>query len=342
MRKLKSIARISARPAVALVGLGLLCYLVFRTGPGIVWKEIQTIRWGLVPIIVLGGVSQLVKTRAWRRTFTCEISGLSWPRSFSAQLVSDAMGQFGVAGKLVGEGMRISLVGSAVPLPRAISAGAIDGGLHTLTAAIITVFGLLATLCLAPVPETWRVTALVLASILAGLVLLAGVAVAGHWRLVGNLARGIGRIPLLHNWMRDKQPIIDSAENNLLTFYHESPIAFCATLLLNVLWHALAVLEVFLILHFLGVRIAATEAVVLEGLTKVINLVGALNPGNFGTYEAGNMLIAKMFGVTGTTGLTVALCRRVRATFWAGVGALCMIAMKRTELPEVNREVFQQ
>jgi len=45
--------------------------------------------------------------------------------------------------------------------------------------------------------------------------------------------------------------------------------------------------------------------------------VGALNPGNFGTYEAGNMLIAKIFGVTGTAGLTLALCRRARTVFWA-------------------------
>jgi hypothetical protein len=69
----------------------------------------------------------------------------------------------------------------------------------------------------------------------------------------------------------------------------------------------------------------------------VINLVGALNPGNFGTYEGGNMLIAKIFGVTGTAGLTLALCRRVRTVFWAGVGAMCMIAMKRAALAQPNR-----
>ena len=71
-------------------------------------------------------------------------------------------------------------------------------------------------------------------------------------------------------------------------------------------------------------------AFVFEGLTKVVNLVGALNPGNLGTYEGGNMLIAKMFGVAGTAGLTLALCRRARAIFWAAVGAMCMIVMKRT------------
>jgi uncharacterized membrane protein YuzA (DUF378 family) len=69
----------------------------------------------------------------------------------------------------------------------------------------------------------------------------------------------------------------------------------------------------------------------VESLTKVINLVGAFNPGNFGTYEAGNMIIAKIFGVTSTAGLTLALCRRVRVIFWAGVGAMCMMAMKRTD-----------
>ena len=71
----------------------------------------------------------------------------------------------------------------------------------------------------------------------------------------------------------------------------------------------------------------------MEALTKVINLVGALNPGNVGTYEGGNMLIAKMFGVTSTAGLTLALCRRARTVFWAGVGAMCMIVMKKAEAP---------
>ena len=42
------------------------------------------------------------------------------------------------------------------------------------------------------------------------------------------------------------------------------------------------------------------------------------------------MLIVKMFGVTGTAGLTLALCRRARSIFWAAIGATCMIMMKRT------------
>jgi hypothetical protein len=331
--KLQSLMRLSLRFFAALLGLGLLSYLVFRSGPGIVWKQLQAVGWGFALVILLGGLSQLAKTCAWRQAFTCDISGLSWSRSFVAQLISDGIGQFGIAGKVVGEGTRISLLGRAVPLPNALSAGAIDGGLHSLSALVVTVLGVSAILMMGPVSVRWRVYAALLITVLVSVMILAAVALRNRWPLLGNATRAIGRLPRLHAWVSDKQPIVDSAEGNLLNFRGEAPAAFWATLLFNLLWHLLAVLEVYIILRFMGAGFTLGGAFIVESLTKVINLVGALNPGNFGTYEGGSMLIAKMFGVTSTTGLTLALCRRARTVFWAGVGAMCMIVMKTAEAP---------
>jgi lysylphosphatidylglycerol synthase-like protein len=331
MRKFQSLTRISLRFFGTVLGLGLLGYLVFRTGPGVVLKQLQAVGWGLALIIILGGFSQFIKTCAWRQTFMCDIKGLSWSRSLGTQLASDAMGQLGLAGKLLGDAIRVSLLGSTVPLASGISACAIDGGLHTLTAAVVTVLGIIAALLLAPLSGGWRIYGLLIAAALLAVVTLAAVAVANGWPLMGNAARAIGRLRWLHNSVGDKQSTIDSAEHNLLTFPREAPKEFWASLMLNLLWHGLAVLEVYLVLRFMGARTAMIGAFVLEGLTKVINLVGALNPGNLGTYEGGNMLIAKILGVTGTAGLTLALCRRTRAVFWAGVGAICMTVMKRGE-----------
>jgi hypothetical protein len=331
--RLQSLIQLSLRFFAALLGLGLLGYLVFRTGPGVVSKQLQAVGWGLALIIILGGFSQFIKTCAWRQAFTCDISRLSWSRSFVTQLISDAFGQFGVAGKVLGEGTRISLLGSTVPVSSALSAGAIDGGLHSFSAVVVTVLGISATLMLGPVSVTWRVYAVLLIAVLASVVILAAVSLRNRWQLVGRATRAIGRLPRLHTWVSNKQPIIDSAENNLLSFRDEAPTAFWATLIFNLLWHMLAVLEVYIILRFMGTGFTLGGAFIVEGLTKVINLVGALNPGNFGTYEGGSMLIAKMFGVTSTTGLTLALCRRARTVFWAGVGAICMIVMKKAEAP---------
>jgi hypothetical protein len=330
--RLRSLIRFTLRFFATLLGLGLLGYLVFRSGPGLVWKQLQAVGWGMGVVILLGGLSQLAKTCAWRQALNCDINGLSWSRSFVAQLISDGMGQLGVAGKVLGEGMRISLLERAVPLPNALSAGAIDGALHSFTAVLISVSGITATLALAPLSATWRAYGMLLVAVLIAAMILATVAITKRWHLIGNAIRAIGRLPRIGNWVTGKQSIIDSAESNLLTFHDVAPAAFWATLIFNLVWHALAVLEVYIILRFMGSRITVGGGFVVEGLTKVINLVGAFNPGNFGTYEAGNMLIAKIFGVTGTAGLTLALCRRARTVFWAGVGAMCTTAMKRSDL----------
>jgi hypothetical protein len=218
-----------------------------------------------------------------------------------------------------------------VPLDRGISSCAIDGGLHLLTAAVVAILGLSITLLDFPLSGQWRVYTLLLSAVLIAVVVLAAVAVAGGWQLMGNVARAIGRLPQLRNWVIGKQPTIDSAEHDLLTFRRVAPSAFWASLIFSLLWHAVAVLEVYVILHFMGAKVPLVGAFALEGLTKVINLVGAVSPGNLGTYEGGNMLIATMFGVTATAGLTLALCRRAGCIFWAGVGAVCMIVMKRAD-----------
>src|ERR1022692_4843049 len=205
----QSLIQISLRFVAALLGFGLLAYLVFRSGPGAVWRQLHAVGWGFALVILLGGLSQLAKTCAWRQAFTCGISGLSWSRSFVAQLISDGIGQFGVAGKVVGEGTRISLLGRAVPISNALSAGAIDGGLHTFSALVVTVLGITATLLLAPLSGAWRVYGSLLVAVLISAVILAAVSVRNRWQLVGHATRAIGRLPRLHTWVRDKQPIVE-------------------------------------------------------------------------------------------------------------------------------------
>jgi len=48
-------------------------------------------------------------------------------------------------------------------------------------------------------------------------------------------------------------------------------------------------------------------------------------------------MVADIFGVTTTAGLTLALCRRARTIFWAGVGVVCMILMNRAEGAKQNQ-----
>jgi len=327
----------SFRLFAVLLGAGLLAYLVLRTGPQTIWKNVQAIGWGLALIVLLGGISHLVKTWAWRLTFTCDMRGLSWPRSFAMRLIAEAFAQIGIAGKVLGEGVRVSLLGSAVPIANGISSGVLDAGIYTLTAAIVSVLGMVAALLLAPVPGKWRIYALLFIAIFLGVVSLAAVAIAKRWRFIASATRAVGRLPGCQGWVSGKLSVINSAENSLLSFHRDAPARFWGTIILNFVCHALAILEVYIVLRFMGARVALSGAFALEGFTKLINLVGTLNPGNVGTYEGGNVLVTKFFGITAGSGLTLALCRRARAMVWAAIGALCLILVKRLNpRPEID------
>jgi phosphatidylglycerophosphate synthase len=217
-----------------------------------------------------------------------------------------------------------------VPAASSISSAALDSGLYMLSSAIVTTLGIASVLLIAPVSQKWRFYALLFVGVLVGFVGFAALAMGKQWQVFSNATRTIGRLSLFNKWVSAKQAIIEATESNMLNFHREAPGAFWASFALNFLCHALAVAEVVIILRFMGFKVPLLGALMLEGLTKLINSVGALNPGNVGTYEAGNVLITRLLGITGTSGLTLALCRRVRAMFWAAIGVLCLILMKRS------------
>ena len=150
------------------------------------------------------------------------------------------------------------------------------------------------------------------------------------------MARAAGRLPWLKNWLQREESVIAAAEQQLLTFHRQQPRAFWISTLLNFLSHGLAIAEVYLILCWWEARSTLTGALMLEALTKLINAVGSINPGNVGTYEGGNMAIVKLVGLVPAEGLTLGLCRRFRSIVWAIIGGICLLyfsRLKKTSKP---------
>ena len=166
---------------------------------------------------------------------------------------------------------------------------------------------------------------------LLGIILVTAMAVRRRCAVFSGTARALGRVPYLGRWIERKRSLIHSVENKLLDFYHETPGAFWGSFALNLACHGTAVFEVYLILWLMGVKVAFFTALAIEALTKLVNVVGTFNPGNIGTYEGGNMLIARMFHMSATSGLTLGLARRCRAIFWAGIGGVWLVMLSRRE-----------
>ncbi len=144
------------RLTVILLGMALLVSLICRTGASAVIDQVKTVGWGLGLVIALGGIAHLTKTLAWRCTFLCDIRNVSFVRMFGLRLVSETIGSFGLPGQVLGETARVYLLGSTLPVANSISSVTIDRGLYIVTAALVSVTGILAALFLLPLSGTWR------------------------------------------------------------------------------------------------------------------------------------------------------------------------------------------
>ena len=320
------------RLAVALFGLLLLAHLVRRAGPTRIAEGIAAVGWGVVLVIGLAGVSHLVRTWAWRLTLLDEKHRASFRRMFALRLTSEAAGQIGVFGQVFGDTWRVAGLGADLPIASRVSSVALDRALFTLTSALVTVSGVTSVLFLLPLPHKTELYADIFVFVLAGLIALAVVAVRRRWAVLAGPARAVGRIKFAARWVDARLSTIVSVENRLLDFFHHARGAFWGSFALNLAGHLAAVLEVYLILRFMGVHTGLFAALAIEGLTKLVNVIGIFNPGNIGTYEGGNMLFARILGIGGAAGLTLGLVRRIRALFWAAVGVLCLV-----RLPEPAR-----
>ena len=320
------------RGITAVSGCALLVYLIWRAGPGNLLQNISILGWGLALIIALGGAAHLVKTWAWRLTLTSCGGRVSFPRLLQLRLASEAIGTVGAIGQIVGEGLRVSSLGPTIPIDSRISSVTLDRAMFIASSALVSLVGILAALLTMPLSTALRHYALLFAIVLFGLLFLVVLAMLNRWPFLTGSARLIGRLQFLRHRLAGALPLIHSVERKLFDFHHYTPGAFWASLVLNLACQAMAVFEVYLILWLMGFKTGLLGALVFEALTKLLNGVGVLNPGNIGTYEGGNVLIARLLGLTGAVGLSVAVTRRLRAIFWTAVGGLCLFLLSRSKV----------
>jgi uncharacterized protein (TIRG00374 family) len=307
----------------------LFAYLVWRAGPSNLWENFRKLGWGLIAVLAMAGVSHLAKTWAWRLTLGDDKHKISFPRLVGLRLGAEAAGQLGILGQTFGDSIRISRLGTEIPVANGLASVTLDRGLYVVTGSLVTIAGILAALPVLSFSHALRMYAALFVILLMLFLLFTLLAIRKRWPVFSWCVRLIGRIPVFRNWAKNEFLLIQSVENTLLDFHHKTPRAFWASFSLNLVAQCLAICEVCLVLWLLGVKIGFFGALVIEALTKLVNVIGSCNPGNIGTYEAGNMLIGKMFGMSSATGLALGLSRRLRSLFWAAVGVICLVWLTR-------------
>jgi phosphatidylglycerophosphate synthase len=326
-------ARHPLRILVASMSFVLFVYLIWQAGPSKLCENVVRLGWGFMWVLALAGVSHVARAWAWRLTLNDHKHKTSFPRLLGLRLGAEATGQLGFIGQTFGDSIRVSQLSPEIPIANGLASVTLDRGLYIATGMIVLIAGLVGALPLLSHSHALRFYATLFDLALIFFLFVALLAMRKRWPVISKSARLFARVPFLKRWMESRYILIQSVENALLDFHHNSPRAFWGSFFLILASHCMAVMEVCLVLWLMGVKFGVLSALVVEAMTKLVNVVGNINPGNVGTFEGGNMLIGKMFGLTGAIGLTLGLARRLRAFFWIAVGGTCLFILTRSRTP---------
>jgi len=330
MLRIPSKAQLPFRLIAIAMSAGFFFYLIWRTGPSKLWKSLSELGWGIILVIALAGVSHLARTWGWRLTLGDDQHKISFSRLVGLRLGAEAAGQLGILGQTLGDSVRVSRMSAEISVASGLASVTLDRGLYVVTGIVTTIAGILAALPLVALSHALRLYASLFAFTLTAFLMVTLFAVRKRWPVLSWSARIISRVSPLKNWMEKRYLLVQSVESALFDFHHKTAGAFWASFSLNLAAQCLAVSEVCLILWLMGVKMGFLSALVIEALTKLVNVLGNFNPGNIGTYEGGTMLISKMFGLSSATGLALGLSRRLRSFFWAAVGVICFVLLTRS------------
>lgn len=329
MSKVPSSVRPALRILAIAVSAGLFGYLVWHAGPANLWQQLVKLGWGFMLVIALAGISHLAKTWAWQMTLGKDQHRISFPRLVGLRLGAEAAGQLGILGQTFGDSIRVSHLSREIQTTNSLASVTLDRGLYLVTGIVVTIVGMLVALPMLSMSPTLRTYAELFVFGSAAFLLFTLMAVRKRWPLLSKSARLVARIPFLKARIEQQFGLIQGMENALFDFHHNAPKLFWGSFSLNLAGQCLAILEVGIVLGLLGSHIGFSGVLITEAFTKLVNAIGNFNPGNVGTYEGGNVLIGKVFSLSSSTAMALALTRRLRAFFWTAVGGVCLVFLTR-------------
>jgi glycosyltransferase 2 family protein len=311
--------------AAALGGLILFAWAARRAGVSEIIEGIRRVGWGLIPILALAGFRFVVRSEAWRLCVP-RSRRLTRRQAFTAFLAGDALGNVTPFGLLASEPTKVFLTRHHLATRDSISSLAVDNLLYiTSIVAVVAIAGavMLATV---PLPFAWRESVTV-----ALLVLLIGTIAAAR---VVRRRSGLGGLfpPTWH-------ARVTAMRASILEFSSGHPIRLWRVLALDFVFHALAVLEVYLALRWLLGSASPTlrDAFLFEALNRVVTVVFKFVPFRVGVDEASSGALAPLLAMNPAVGVSLAVVRKVRNLFWAAIGLGLIAALHAQAAPATDR-----
>jgi hypothetical protein len=296
--------------AIAVIGVALLIFTVQRAGG---WSAVVTgitsVGWWFIVVVMLGAARMACRAGAWRACV--HDAALSFTDAFGAVLAGDTAGNLTPLGVLASEPTKILMTRSRISTVSSIASVAIENAFYTASVLTVLLAGTWLFLQRANVPPGLEQVSEVILAVIA-VTAVTGIFVARTQPAV--LSRLAPLVTKLAGRTHAPADAIKEVESRIYGVLQWPAARILKVVMWEVIFHVLAVAEVWLVLRLLpgGERITLVDAFLMESAGRFVTVAFKFVPYRLGIDEAGSGAISTVLGLGATTGVTLALVRRLR------------------------------
>ena len=292
---------------------GALYYINVRT----TLETARRLGLALPLALLLGGLWHLVRTWAWAACFP-RPRRVGFLRLARVRMSAEAFSYLTLRG-IAGEPLKVMLLAGSIDARQATAAIALERMAYLVGTTIIVGAGAACALIGLPLTPLWFGVFRGFAIGSAMLTVFTIALVLGRGTYFQSLLRRIDRA-LGTSLAESKVARFTAAvEKQMLDLVRGNPRRLLVLVSATAASYALMALEGWVILRASGAPIAANAALAVETFSRVSSFASAFIPANLGALEASSLAAVTAVGAAGG-GAALALARRLRGLFWAGVG----------------------
>jgi uncharacterized membrane protein YbhN (UPF0104 family) len=308
------------RVALLACGASLFAYLIFSIGVGPVIASFRALSWRLLFVIVFPCVAlKMFDTLAWRFAFPQK--RVPFLPLASAVIVGHAIASTTPTSMIGGNAAMAWTLRERVSLRESLSSLIIVQTTSTASQGLFLLLGILVARWTLP-------SSVALVRIMEWLLVLEAIAVVGFVALQmgGIMRRGYGLLARLgFSGSLNLGKAATHVDEALVAFYRTQPRRLALSLVCNLLGWITRALEVWLILYLLRAPVSVAMALTIEAFATGISFATFFLPMDLGVEEGTTVATFLALGLTGGTGLSLALVRRIREGAWVALGLLLLV-----------------
>ena len=286
--------------------------------------------------VLASGLWHLARTVAWAWCFR-RPRPVSFARLARVRLAAEAFSYLTLRG-IAGEPLKIVLLDGEIDAREATAAVALERLAYLVGTTLIVGIGSLVAIEALPLREVWVRVFRAFAIASGAIALLAALVLTGRGAYFAGAMRRLDR-RLGTRLAAGRVPrFVSEVERQLLDLVRGNRVRLAVLTAATVAAYFCMSAEAWLILRAMGIPISLTGAMTIETFSRVASFASAFIPANLGALEASSVAAVAAVGASGA-GAPLALARRLRGIFWAGVG-LALYPRRRRPRPSLTRAVL--